>query len=246
MKPSWGVLAHESIEQIEAVIQSLEHLFDLSRFEFKTNAGWTAAFYMEPSPTSELDGAEALRGTGVEVAQLDFDRDGFRVSRWNGHEWEWTGEDPITLCAEVGIGVPGHPPPHPRQRPFRPTRTRAVSLVESMTADQVRSALGDSDLPETIEDAARGALVTEHPLWVDGPTYAHLSSCVPNRVYHVEYDPLDGRFVCLSLRDGVVEERFEVGDTWVRRSGIRVDEIEGESTPEGIVRKLGIPDSFLA
>lgn len=190
--PSWGVLVRAPLHQVAAFLRAARPSYEVETLSFRHNAEWTAAFYMEPAPGGETDAAPELRAAGFHAIHLNFDRDRYRVHRWSGRGWAWTGESPVVVCAEAGIQVPGHAMPTLPARPFHPTRVRAIGVVENMTADAVARVRGESDLPNLIEQGPRGALVTMHP-WLDEPTFGDLSERVPNRVFHLEVDPVDGR-----------------------------------------------------
>lgn len=242
-RPSWGVLARVSAKELREHLKPIRRQMNLDALLVRGHAEWAAGFYMEPWPTSEEEGGELLRAQGLDVALLDFDEDvaGHSVSRWNGSEWAITGEDPIELCSAHGILVPGEKELRPPRGPHRPAHIRAISLVENANAEEVRTALAYREIQPLVEPGVRGTLVTEPDLG----TYSDISARLPYVVYHLEYDPKDGRFVCHRLQDGRTMSAFARGQTWVRPNVPLVDDIEGETTPEGIVRKLGVPSSFI-
>ncbi|MEJ7599003.1 MAG: hypothetical protein WKG01_13935 [Kofleriaceae bacterium] len=51
-----------------------------------------------------------------------------------------------------------------------------------------------------------------------------------------------GSSACLCV---TASYRITSRDIWIRSAGVKVEHIEGEDTPHGIVSKLGIQDSFL-
>lgn len=242
--PSWGVLAKAPARALTALLSTLVDRFDWFSFRVVSHGEWSAAFYMKPDVTSETDGADALRLAGLDVAQLNFDPGiaGYSVQRWDGQSWAVTGEDPVALCSAVGILVPGQKQLSPPKRPHRPATIRAISLVEGASVEEVENALDGRELPVRVEPSPRGALVTE---WELG-TYPDISERLPHLVYHLEYSPDDGRFVCLTLRDGETTSAFTVGDTWVLPGVPSVPHVEGQTNPQDVVRALGVPDSFLA
>ena len=121
-----------------------------------------------------------------------------------------------------------------------------MSLVEGMRASVVHPLIDHPDDPTRVEDGPRGALVVLEEVAISTQMYDYLSEVVPAPVYHVEFDPRDGRFACLRLEKGKVQWQFDTGDSWMRTGAPQVPDVEGETTPLGIVRKLGMPESLVA
>lgn len=242
--PSWGVLVHAPADQVQYWLYSLHEQDYLPKLIIRTSGDWTGVFYPEDdAPNDEV--AELLRMQGFEVAFLTFhDYAGDQVNRWNGRRWERTGEEPYELCRQHGISITGEPLEPGPPIPYRSVRVRMMSLVEGMRADDVIALQRDYELPDKVVDGPRGALVTPHE-WEDSPGYLYLSEIVPAPVFHVEFEPTDGRFTCIMLKGSVGQWRFDIGDTWIRTKAPKVNDVEGETTPLGIVRKLGMPDSLV-
>jgi hypothetical protein len=243
--PSWGVLVHAPIDKVWYWIYSLRRRSYFSGLIFRTNGEWTGIFYpRDDAPNDEV--AELFRTQGFDVAFLTFhDYAGDHVERWSEGRWSLTGEAPYELCRQHGISISGKPLKPGPPIPYRSVRVRSMSLVEGLRADAARLLVDAPEDPPRVEEGPRGALVTMEDLPVGRQPYLHLSDIVPAPVYHVEFDPRDGRFACLRLENGDVQWQFDTGDSWMRTGAPQVSEVEGETTPLGIVRKLGMPDSLV-
>ncbi|HWU86712.1 MAG TPA: hypothetical protein VN253_05540 [Kofleriaceae bacterium] len=245
--PSWGVLIHAQINQVRDRLGSLceedyfpDYFPDLI---FRTSGDWTAIFYPKDDAPND-DVADLFRTQGFDVAFLTFHDDaGDHVHRWDGRWWSHTGEEPYELCRQHGISISGKPLEPGPPIPYRSVRVRAMSLVEGMRADAVRPLIDHPEDPSAlVEDGPRGALVIQEDLPMGGQPYGYLSEVVTAPVYHVEFDPRDGRFACLRLENGDEKWQFDTGDSWIRSGAPRVNHVEGETAPLAIVRKLGMPD----
>jgi hypothetical protein len=236
---------HAPIDKVWSWIYSLHEKYYFPELVFRTNGDWTGIFYPgNDAPDDEV--AELFRTQGFDVAFLTFhDYAGDHVDRWDGRWWSHTGEKPYELCRQHGISISGKPLKPGPPIPYRSVRVRSMSLVEGMRAVAVRPLVVAPEESPLVEDGSRGALVTMEDLAQGGQAYGYLSEVVPAPVYHVEFDPRDGRFVCLRLENGDVQWQFDTGDSWERTGAAQVSEVEGETTPLGIVRKLGMPDSLV-
>jgi hypothetical protein len=243
--PSWGVLVHAPVDLVRYWLHPFHEEDYFQHLIFRTNGDWTGVFYPRDG-CADNEVADRLRWQGFEVALLTFhDYAGDQVSRWNGRVWNWTGEEPYELCRQHGISITGEPLEPGPPIPYRSVRVRAMSLVEGMRADDVRALQPEAEVPDEVVDGPRGALVIQHDPPPYGPGYESLSEHMPAPVFHVEFDPADGRFTCLLLENGEDRWRFDNGDSWIRTNAPRVSDVEGETTPLGIVRKLGMPDSLV-
>src|SRR6266481_1908340 len=101
--PSWGVLVWAPVERVREILTSFG-----DGIIFRTNNGWTAAFYMEPADSSDEAAAETLRTQGcVPVYHFDFSKYEFMTSLWDGDRWtllekEGAFVDPDTILGQVG------------------------------------------------------------------------------------------------------------------------------------------------
>src|SRR3954462_684028 len=99
--PSWGVLVKAPVEQVRKILASFGK--DLA---FRTNDGWTAAFFMEIEDTADDEASERLRSRGfVPVYRFDFNRYEFWTRRWDGERWS-EDEDPDIVLNRVGLQAP--------------------------------------------------------------------------------------------------------------------------------------------
>jgi hypothetical protein len=86
--PSWGVLVNAPVERVHEILSSFGRDLIL-----RENKGWTAAFYMTATDTSDDEAAERLRSLGlVPVYKFDFSKYQFSVTCWDGERWTLLGQ----------------------------------------------------------------------------------------------------------------------------------------------------------
>jgi hypothetical protein len=120
--PSWGVLVKAPLEEVREILSSFGECLT-----FRENDGWTAAFYMPATDTSDDEAAELLRARGfVPVYHFDYAKYDYLTSRWDGERWELLKSGslfvtPFSILRDVGI-----PPPTatPCQQNLPPSRSR--------------------------------------------------------------------------------------------------------------------------
>lgn len=249
--PSWGVLVQAPVEQVREILAPFrEHL------ELRTNAGWTAAFYMDIVDTADDEAAERLRAHGyVPVYRFDFSRHQFSTSRWDGQRWDLLEQngsfvDPDDILGEVGIRPPYWDTPEPKIK-VEPLEVREALVVEGASVDQARAIIGDR---WRIEPGPRGAIVYG-PEGLSGDIRAGVAfdnarfalwDQAPQRVLEVKFYPESGSFWFVIMKGDDCLGTFRPGETRTWDGTPFLDSVEGEPHPEAIVEKLGIPRSFLA
>lgn len=249
--PSWGVLVQAPIEQVREILAPFkEHL------ELRTNAGWTAGFYMDIVDTADDEAAERLRTHGyVPVYRFDFSKYQFSTSRWDGQCWNPLAEDgsfvdPDDILGEVGIRPPYWDTPEPKIK-IEPLETREALVVEGASVEQVRAIIGER---WRIEPGPRGAIVYEPEgayrdvrlgVAFDNARFA-LWDHAPQRVLEIKFYPKSGNFWFAIMKGEECLGTFRPGQTRTWDGTPFLASVEGETEPVAIVEKLGIPRSFLA
>lgn len=231
--PSWGVLVKAPVEQVREILASFgEGLL------FRTNDGWTAAFYMEPANTSDDEVAKLLRCQGyIPVYHFDFSKYEFFTSRWDGERWS-DDKDPDYVLSDVGITAP-YWDEAPDAVKSEPVEVREASVIEGASVEQARALAGDR---LRIEPGPLGAIVYDP----DPDTRFSLWDLAPGRVLEVLFYPRFGKFRFRVMKGEECLGTFKPGETRAWDGTPFLDNVEGETQPEAIVEKLGIPRSFLA
>jgi len=241
--PSWGVLVKAPVEQVREILASFGK--DLV---FRTNDGWTAAFYMELEDTANDEAAKRLRSLGfTPVYHFDFNRYEFLTSRWDGGLWS-EDKDPDIVLSKVGLQAPYWDGPEPKSEPVV---SRDAIVVEGASVDQARALAGDR---WRIEPGPLGAIVYGpdggvHDLRIAimfNETRFALWDHAPGRVLEVEFYPKSGNFYFRIMKGEECLGTFRPGQTRTWDGTPFLASVEGETQPEAIVEKLGIPRSFLA
>ena len=240
--PSWGVLVKAPVERVREVLAS----FGQSLL-FRTNGGWTAAFYMEIEDTADDEAAERLRSLGfAPVYRFDFNKYEFLTWRWDGERWS-EDEDPGIVLDQVGIQAPYWDDPRPKGEPLE---TRKALVIEGASVEQARTIAGDQ---WRIEPGPMGAIV----YGPDGGTHDvrigimfnesrfALWDQAPGRVFELLFYPkLDEFWFCVMKGEECLGT-FRPGATRTWDGTPFLASALDETEPEAIVEKLGIPRSFL-
>jgi len=241
--PSWGLLVKGSVEQVRAILASFGEDFIV-----RTNNDWTAAFCMEPGDNRYDEAAERLCSLGfVPVYQFDFNKYEFLTFRWDGERWS-DDEDPDIVLTKVGLQAPYWDSPEPESTPLE---VREAIVIEGASVEQARAVAGDR---WRIEPGPMGAIV----YGPDGGTYDIRISIMfndtrfafreraPGRVLEVLFYPTLGDFRFRVMKGEECLGTFRPGDTQAWDGTPFLASALGETEPEAIVEKLGIPRSFLA
>jgi hypothetical protein len=241
--PSWGLLVKTSVEQVRAILASFGEDFIV-----RTNNGWTAAFCMEPGDDRYDEAAERLRFLGlVPVYQFDFNKYEFLTFRWDGEHWS-DDEDPDIVLNRVGIQAPYWDGPAPKAEPLV---TRKALVIEGASVEQARAIASDR---WRIEPGPMGAIVygpdgDTHDIRVNmmfTETRFALWDQAPGRVLEVLFYPESGSFWFCVMKGEECLGTFRPGQTRTWDGTPFLASALGETEPEAIVEKLGIPRSFLA
>jgi hypothetical protein len=241
--PSWGVLVKASVEQVREILASFGD--DLV---VRTNDGWTAAFYMKLEDTADDEAAERLRSLGfVPVYRFDFNKYEFLTFRWDGERWS-DDEDPDLVLTKVGLQAPHWDGPEPKSEPLE---TRLALVVEGASVDQARTIAGER---WRVEPGPRGAIVygpkdSMHDIRIgimfNDARFA-LWDHAPGRVLEVKFYPKLNSFWFRVMKGEACLGTFRPGQTRTWDGTPFLASVEGETEPEAIVEKLGIPRSFVA
>lgn len=244
--PSWGVLVWAPVERLREILSSFEH-----GMNYRTNGGWTAAFYMEPDDTSNDEAAELLRQQGyVPVFRFDFSKYVFSTSHWDGERWTLLYEgdpsvepsehlfvDPVTILDGVGIRAPfDDPDPNPVW--VEPLKPREAIVIEGASVDQARQVAGDT---LRIEPGPRGAIVYQPDLDTRFAFWERAPGCV----LEVKFYPKSGEFWYRVMKGEECLGTFRPGETRSWDGTPFLASVDGETEPALIVEKLGIPRSFV-
>lgn len=235
--PAWGVLVKAPADQVRQILSPLSERYDLRNFDYRTCDGWTAVFYMEPSDTSDDAAAERLQQSGfVPVYRFDFSKYEYLTSRWDGVDWS-QDKDPVYVLGDVGIEVPGWdeetPPPDPRWAIV----SREASVIEGASVDEAIAI----DQSLRVEPGPLGAIIYD----AEVNTQILFWHQAPARVFEFLYYPKSGKFRFQIMKGNECLGTFKSGETRTWDGTPFLANVEGETTPERILEKFGIPRSFL-
>jgi hypothetical protein len=156
--------------------------------------------------------------------------------------------DPDHILGEVGLQAPYWDGPEPKVEPLE---VRDAVVVEGASVEQARAIIGDR---WRIEPGPRGAIVYG-PEGVPGDIRAGVAfddarfalwDHALQRVLEVKFYPELGEFRFRIMKGDECLGTFQPGETRTWDGTPFLDSVEGETEPEAIVDKLGIPRSFLA
>jgi hypothetical protein len=241
--PSWGILVKAGVEQMRDILTPFGE-----EFMFRTNNGWTVAFCMEPGDDRYDEAAERLRSLGfVPVYRFDFNKYEFLTFRWDGEHWS-EDKDPDIVLTKVGLQAPYWDGPAPKSEPVV---SREALVVEGASVEQARALAGDR---WRIEPGPLGAIVYgpeggPHDLRVGimfNDTRFALWDHAPGRVLEVDFYPKSGSFWFRVMKGEECLGTFRPGQTRTWDGTPFLATVDGETEPEAIVEKLGIPRSFVS
>lgn len=223
--PWWGLLVRGGGEALHAELAAELDSEVEDDHAIVDGDGWTGLYGLRRESV-RWDVADALRARGREVIVLEL-ADEDVVHRWDGARWSSSeAEEPASLARSLGIEPPGSK--------LEARASRHAALVVGRTVAELRR-----ELPDDVEviAAPRGAVVldSEGLDWPQAPAVT---------VFEVTHYLDDHEFSCSvhHLEDVAVFRCPSGGPTL----GLPVlDEVEGETDPKNIVRKLGIPESFM-
>jgi hypothetical protein len=190
----------------------------------------------------------------VPIYRFDFSDFEFMTLRWDGECWTLLEKGALFVCPgeildKVGIKIPYWdelPPITPT-----PLETREALVVEGAAVEQVRVLIGDR---WRIEPGPRGAIVygpdsSTHDIRVSilfNETRFALWEQAPGRVLEIEFYPKSGNFWFRVMKGEECLGTFRPGQTRTWDGTPFLASALGETEPEAIVEKFGIPRSFLA
>lgn len=190
--------------------------------------GFAALLVFGDLPNEAL--AKQLLGSVTPVYLLDFDDDApvtLKLGRKKTRVTETRlNEHPAAFLEARGIVAPGY---------AAPTPVKNVGLVEGITVTEARNAMPDSEFE--VRAHPRGVLVD------DAPAAGWLAEQLGKRAYLLFRDPRDGDFSCM-----VQEPDHSLASYSPQGPNPNVpslDNILGETTPDGILRILAIPGELL-
>jgi hypothetical protein len=243
--PAWGFLVKAPVEQVREILASFGE-----DFIFRTNHGWTAAFYMEPGDGGDSEAAERLRSLGfVPIYWFDFNKYEFLTLRWDGERWT-DDKDPGVVLGAVGLQAPYWDNLPDAVKP-EPVESREALVVEGASVEQARALAGDR---WRIEPGPLGAIVygseggpydLRVAMMFNDTRFAFWDHA-PGRVFEIEFYPKSGSFWFRVMKGEECLGTFRPGQTRTWDGTPFLASVEGETEPEAIVEKLGIPRSFLA
>ena len=245
--PTWGVLVKVPVEKVREFLAPLGDVFSVL-----TNDGWTAAFCMEAGNDRSDEVTAPLRFQGhVPIYRFDFSKYEDLTSRWDGEQWTLLEKNfayvtPSSVLREVGIRPPFWNKAPSTVKP-KPIEVREVIVVEGASVEQARALVGDR---WRIEPGPIGAIVygsdTHDTRIMFNDSRFALWEHAPGRVLEVEFYPESGSFWYRVMKGEECLGTFMPGQTQTWDGTPFLDNVEGETQPEAIVEKLGIPRSFLA
>jgi hypothetical protein len=198
--------------------------------------------------TGDDEAAERLRSRGyIPVYRFDFNKYEFLTWRRDGDRWS-EDDDPGVVLTNVGLRAPYWDGPEPKAKPLV---TRKALVIEGASVEQTRMLAGDR---WRIEPGPMGAIVygpdgDTHDIRVNmmfTETRFALWDHAPGRVLEVLFYPESGSFWFCVMKGEECLGTFRPGETRTWDGTPFLASALGETEPEAIVEKLGIPRSFLA
>jgi hypothetical protein len=244
--PIWGVLVKAPVEKVREFLTPLGDVFSIL-----TSDDWTAAFCMEPD-NNDYDVVTApLRFRGyVPIYQFDFSRHEDMTLRWDGERWSLLERNsayvtPTSVLREVGIR-PRFWDAAPSTVKSEPLQVREAIVVEGASVEQVRALAGDR---WRIEPGPLGTIVygpDTHDMRITfNESRFALWEHAAGRVLEVKFYPQLGDFAYRVMKGEECLGTFRPGQTQTWDGTPFLGSVDGETQPEAIVEKLGIPRSFL-
>lgn len=230
--PWWGIAAVGPIEKIRSevlrVVSRLRLSYAPGQFGFVPGESWTGVFFFKREPpVFEIPNAlRELSFGDVIVMTLD---DYPTVSRWDGGGWV-TVDDPYAnrFAEEHGIKIPG------AMDPTAGRASRSAALVVGVPPERIRGLVNAS---AQVIESARGAVILED---IDFDEEKISGATI---VYRTHRFLDDGAFTCDVGYGEEIAQYRTAGETIKRIE--RLSNVEGETDPRTIVRKLGIPEDWM-
>jgi hypothetical protein len=233
-RPAWGVLSRLTIDEVKEIFDDLPSSIKSENIEFRTNGGWTAAFYLELSDPGDDSAAELLCRRGiVPVYAFDFNRHEHLSFVWDGAEWCQDGE-PRKILEGIGIAIPGSQATMPDPTPGTAAIARRATVIENLrTLVPLPGAL--------VTQGRMGAIAYD----VDIDIRVRIWNETAERIFEVLFYPQIGDFIVKIVKNERCLGTFCPGETRTWDGTPFLADFEGETTAEGVLDKLGIPRSFL-
>lgn len=184
------------------------------------------------SPHEDL--AKQLLATVTPVYLLDFDDNAPTIVRLDRKKARVTttriSGHPADFLEEYGIVAPGYA--------VTPSPVLLVGLVEGTEPVEAKRAMPEADVE--FRQHPRGVLVVQDEM---GMITGRLSRTLGRRAYTIFRNPEDGWFSCVLHEPGQEDASYSPVKPDPNRPPL--DNILGETTPEGILRILAIPRELL-
>lgn len=227
----WGVAG----ELDAAMLQSAATTYDEDgRTPWKVVSGQKgfAGLFFGDDEADEHFAAGLSHTAKKKVYLLDFDDEGSSVTELDGKKETRKRGHPVAFLKERGIVAPGFEP-----RP--PSDVRSVYIVVGAAPDKVRKLYTNDGL--VFESHPRGTLVAGNARggdedWLGG---------TPGPVYDLTFDPGPKQFWCRVNEKSGTTRMYSDGPISNASLYDVVENILGETTPDGILRALGVPRHLL-
>ncbi len=225
----WAIVAKVAATELEQIAGHLpKELRGKGSRVVVGQGGLSALLVFGGLPSEQL--AKQLLMSVTPVYLLDFDDDAPSVVQLERKTTRAADarvdEHPAAFLKGHGIVPPGY---------AAPTPVRNVGLVEGITVGEARKAMPPGEFE--LRAHPRGVLVN------DAPAAGDLAEQVGKRAYLLFHNQEDGDFSCL-----VQEPDNSVASYSPRKPNPNfppLDNILGQTTPDGILRILGVPGELL-
>jgi hypothetical protein len=227
----WALASRVGATELERLARQLpmELQGDGSRIVIGKD-GFAALLVFGDLPNETL--AKQLLRSATPVYLLDFDDDApvtLKLERKKTRIAETrVGKHPAEFLEDRGIVAPGFAAPIPVMN---------VGLVEGITVTEARQAMPDGGVE--FHTHPRGVLVT------DASAAGSLAEQVGRRAYLLYHDPADGDFSCLVQEPDHGLSAYSPPPQKPNPNVPPLDDVLGETTPNGILRVLEIPGELL-
>lgn len=225
----WAIAAKVAATELEEIARQLPKELQGKGSKVVVGQGWLSALLVFGDLPSERL-AKLLLISVTPVYLLDFDDDAPSIVKLERTKTRATearvDEHPADFLKGHGIVPPGYAAPMP---------IRNVGLVEGITIGEARKAMPPGEFE--LRAHPRGVLVN------DAPAAGDLAEQVGKRAYLLFHNPEDGDFSCF-----VQEPDNSVASYSPRKPSPNfppLDNVLGQTTPDGILRVLEIPEELL-